>query len=388
MLYGTMNQPPAQRKKVLYVITKSNWGGAQRYVYDLATHLDRTRYEPVVAMGGHGLLTDLLNHAGIRTITITSLQRDIDGRQEWEFIKELWRILGTERPAILHINSSKAGAVGALLGRIRRTPRVIFTAHGWAFNEDRPWWQRLVIKAIHWQTVLLSHRTIAVSRAIMRELNWPWAASRFKLVHPGRTIGPMYDRTEAREKLAQFFPALAPTAHDFWIGCVAELHPIKQHQLLIEAMKTVTNTHPTARLICIGAGELMATLAAQISAAGLPSSVFLVGSVPEAARFMKAFDLLALVSRSESYGYVLHEAGLAKVPVLASDRGGIRDIVEHEKSGYLVQNLTPAHIAEAISRLISRPQLRADYAETLHARMESRTVSRMVAETAALYELH
>jgi len=153
------------RKKVLFLITKSNWGGAQRYVYDLATHLDQTKFEPVVALGGDGELVTLLDHAGVRVIRINSLTRDISLKKEKEFASELYKIIRIEKPDILHVNSSKAGGVGTALGRILRVPRIIFTAHGWAFNEERPWWQRMVIKFLHWVTVLLSHRTIAVSGA-------------------------------------------------------------------------------------------------------------------------------------------------------------------------------------------------------------------------------
>jgi hypothetical protein len=81
------------RKKVLFLITKSNFGGAQRYVYDLATHIDRSKFEPVVALGGNGELVTLLNHAGIRVITIKSLVRDISLTSELKFIQELAKII-------------------------------------------------------------------------------------------------------------------------------------------------------------------------------------------------------------------------------------------------------------------------------------------------------
>ena len=197
------------RKKVLFLITKSNWGGAQRYVYDLATNLDREKFEPVVALGGNGILADMLENAGIRVINIESLGRNISLKKEWVFARELWQILRVERPDVFHVNSSKAGGVGTLLGRLLRAPNVIFTAHGWAFNEDRPLWQKLITKFLHWITVLLSHRTIAVSSAIVKEMNWPGALRKMKIVNPGRTIGPMYQKIEARGKI--FSRAYYPT---------------------------------------------------------------------------------------------------------------------------------------------------------------------------------
>ncbi len=199
-----MNAALRHRKKVLFLITKSNWGGAQRYVYDLATNLDLAQFEPVVALGGRGQLADLLTHAGVRVVYLETLTRDISLKQEVAFCAELWRCLRRERPAIFHVNSSKAGGVGTMLGRIARVSRIIFTAHGWAFNEDRPWWQKYLITVLHWLTVLLSHKTIAVSHSIIAQMQWPGAQRKMKLIFPGRTIGPMYARDEARAKIADF----------------------------------------------------------------------------------------------------------------------------------------------------------------------------------------
>ena len=75
------------RKKVLFLITKSNWGGAQRYAYDLVTTLDKSQFDVVVALGGNGILVEMLNHAGIRTIIIQSLALNINKKNELEFIE-------------------------------------------------------------------------------------------------------------------------------------------------------------------------------------------------------------------------------------------------------------------------------------------------------------
>jgi glycosyltransferase involved in cell wall biosynthesis len=375
-----------KRKKVLFLITKSNWGGAQRYVYDLATNLDQRIYEPVVAMGGAGELLTMLRNAGIRTITITSLVRDVSTKHEWEFFKELRSIIKQEQPDIFHINSSKAGAVGAVVGRMCQVPRIIFTAHGWAFNEQRPWWQKKVIKGIHWITVLLSHQTIAVSRAIITQMNWPGAESKMKLIHPGRTIGPMYDHEEAREKICDFFPNLRPYSNDPWIICIAELHPIKRHDILIQATASMQYSHDTLRFIFIGNGESRRALEQQVKKLGLDNHVCITGALTDAARFIKAATILTLVSDSESYGYVIHEAGLAGIPVIATNVGGIPDIVTNGKSGLLITPNSPDAFVAAATELLNNDIKRQQLGTTLHEHMELRTVARMTTQTAALYE--
>jgi len=373
------------RKKVLFLITKSNWGGAQRYVYDLATNLDREKFEPVVALGGNGILADMLENAGIRVINIESLGRNISLKKEWAFACELWQILRVERPDVFHVNSSKAGGVGTLLGRLLRAPNVIFTAHGWAFNEDRPLWQKLITKFLHWITVLLSHRTIAVSSAIVKEMNWPGALRKMKIVNPGRTIGPMYQKIEAREKIMDFFPRLLPYQSDPWLVCVAELHPIKRHHILIEAISELVKNYPTLRLNLIGDGELKSVIEKQIANADLTENIFVLGNITEAARFLKAFDMFVLASKSESYGYVLHEAGLAGVPIIATNVGGITDIIIDQQTGLLVPPDNVNALIIAINTLLTNPTQRVNYASTLQIELQKRTVTKMTRQTESLY---
>lgn len=374
-----------QKKKIIYLITKSNWGGAQRYVYDLATNLDLTKWEPVVALGGDGELTTKLEEAGIRIISLNALQRDISISKELSFANELWQILKVEKPDILHVNSSKAGGVGCLLGRLASVPRVIFSAHGWAFNEDRPWWQRLVVKTLHWVTVLLSHKTIAVSSGMKAQLRWLGAQSKMTVINPGRTITAFLEREDARTKITNVCPALLPFQSDPWLMIIAELHPIKQHQIMIKAMQTLTQQHPELRLVCIGDGSEHSALLQSINAASLQDNIFLVGSIHEAALYLKAADLFVLPSRSESYGYVLHEAALAQVPTVASNVGGIPDIIEDSTTGTLVPASDVRGFSEAITNYLTHPERAAQHASAAYAKLQKRTIEHMVTQTTTLY---
>lgn len=374
------------KKKVIFLITKANWGGAQRYVYDLATNLDTQQFEPLVAMGGTGVLCDMLKNAGIRTIELRELQNKSSLKQMLRAGTELRNILKQERPAILHLNSSVAGLIGAFIGHTARVPKIVFTAHGWAFNEDRPYFQRLIIKFLHWLTVLLSDQTIAVSRSIVTQMNWPGAERKMKIINPGRTIGVTYEPAEAKAALINFCPLLAPYEHDRWIVCIAELHPIKRHIILLEAFSNLeTVPGMSARLILIGDGQERQRIETYLATHGLEDRVILTGNITEAARFLKAFDLFVLASKSESYGYVLHEAGLAGVPVIATNVGGIPDIITNTKTGLLVPPDNSFALQTAMESLLNSPTTMNAYARALQTELQSRSVSKMCAQTQSLY---
>ncbi len=111
--------PKQAKKKILYVVTKSSWGGAQRYVYDLATHFSG-ECDVVVAHGqnefeGENIFVNKLQTKGIRTIELHSLRRDINLLREVKTFFVLTRLLWIEKPDIVHLNSSKIGLLVLLL---------------------------------------------------------------------------------------------------------------------------------------------------------------------------------------------------------------------------------------------------------------------------------
>lgn len=377
------------QKKVLFLITKSNWGGAQRYVFDLATNFNREEFEPVVLLGGNGELVQKLNDENIRVMAIPALQRDISLTKELKAIWHIATVIKAERPDVLHINSSKAGIYGAILGRLYRVPHIIFTAHGWAFNETRPYWQKITLKLLHWLTVLLSHHTIAVSEAIKRQLNWPGIASKMSVIRLGRSIPDFKSRDDARQLLEMHVTNTAQGLVDFhndtWIGTVAELHPVKNLPVAINAMASLIHVLPRVRYVIIGDGELREELTRQVQHLGLETHVFFVGVVPEAARFLKAFDLFVLPSRSEAAAYVLLEAALAHVPVVATKVGGIPELITDQQSGLLVPPGDTEALTVALRTMIDHATQRQSYAATLFSRAQDFTIERMVRETVALY---
>ena len=379
----------SSRTKVLFLITKSDWGGAQRYVFDLASSLDLALYEPVVVLGGAGELQEKLAAAGIRTITLHTLQRDISLTKEVRFFAELYKIVRNEDPDVLHVNSSKAGGVGCFVGRLLGVRRVIFTAHGWAFNEDRPGWQKFIIKYFHWLTVLLSHHTIAVSSSIVRQMNWPLARKKLQVIHLGRSLPSVADTPSARaalvEQAASRSLVLPNHPADLWIGSIAELHHIKRINVLIDAVKELVATFPTLRYVAIHDGEERAALEQQIITHNLTDHVFLINKIPEAARLIPAFDVFVLPSKSEAFGYVLVEAGLAGVAVVASNVGGIPDVVIDEKTGLLVAPNDHLALAGAIAKLLSDDTYRAQLATANHDHAQIFTIEAMIEKTLELY---
>lgn len=390
-------QAPARRPKVLFLITKSNWGGAQRYVHDLAVEATRAGWEAAVACGGSGKLVEELRASGVRVVPIPSLGRDMSASGDLRGALDIWRAVRAERPDVLHVNSSKAGGLGALLGRLARVPAVVFTAHGWAWNDPRysRAWQQLAIRALHVLTVALAHRTVAVAESIATQLGGPaWLRRRVSVIRNGIAPEELASRANARATLAASSPAAAATLawaerHGaFVVGALSELHRVKGIDVLVEAVAILARRYPETPVaaIVLGEGEERANLERLVAERGLGERVALAGFVRAAPRYLAAFDCFAMPSRSEALPLALLEAGLAGLPAIASRVGGIPEVVEQRVSGILVSPERPRELAEALRFLAESPAEAARLARTLAEVVRERhSRERAAAETLALY---
>lgn len=342
------------KTKVIFLITKSNWGGAQRYVYDLATSLPLATYDVVVVLGGTGVLNERLRQASIRTISLPQLERDVSLTKDWRTFQSIRHCIATEQPDVLHVNSSKAGGLGALAGRLSRVPAIVYTAHGWAFNENRGWLNRQIVAFFHWLTILLAHHTIAVSEALKSQFQWPFVQARMTVIHNAIAPLSLLSRSAARQELLTYAPGLHQYQHDPWGVTIAELHPVKQHDLTIRAIASLRDQGIPYRHIIIGGGELEAELKTLIATLDLTEYVFLTGHQTDAARWLRAFDLFVLSSRSEALGYVLLEALSAELPIIASKVGGIPEVVPNSLPHTLLPSGDIAALGNAIKHTLAQ----------------------------------
>ncbi|MBX4195932.1 glycosyltransferase family 4 protein [Candidatus Parcubacteria bacterium] len=367
--------------RILYGITKSNWGGAQRYVYDLAIAAREAGHEVSVLSGGNGLMIKKLDEAGIRVISLPHMNRDIKVASELKSFVDIYKILRSERPDVFHINSSKMGGLGTFAARIAGVKKIIFTSHAWAFNESRHWLQRLIIEELSWLTVFLSHITICVSEQSKRQMETkPLIGEKLVVVHNGIDGFKLLEREVAREKLS--LTDLPPDT--ILVGTISELHPNKGIDIMLRALnKTTENVH----FAIAGTGEKMAELRQLAKILGVSGRVHFLGYVENAREYLKAFDIFTLTSRTESLPYVILEAGYAALPVVATRAGGIPEIITDGKTGTLVPRRDHKSLAAALSDLINDREKRSIFGENLSKFVkENFSKERMVRETFKIYQ--
>ncbi len=379
-----------RKTKILYCITKANWGGAQKYVYDLATSLPRDRFDVSVLVGSDGSLVEKLHQAGIRTIIMGSLFRDISlFRDFFSFIK-LYKIFLEEKPDIVHLNSSKMGIMGAFAARLVMIRKIIFTGHGWAFNEDRSNWQKKILYFLYRLTIFFSHVTIAVSEQTKKQVLSKGNSKKVIVIRNGLDQINFFSQEIARNKISEKLPQNMNLQNRLWFGTVSELHKNKGLKYMIEAMHLLElSTEDKSALpvfIIIGDGEKREKLSERIIRYNLQYYVFLVGRVDQAEKYLKAFDIFTLSSITEALPYVILEAGQAGLPIIASGVGGIPEIITDMENGILVRPKEPEELRKALDFLLNRPEKRADFGQNIMARILTNfSKQKMVNETVEVY---
>ena len=388
-------------KKILYVITKSNFGGAQRYVYDIATNLHKKGFDITVAMGispadiqgEEGGLKKRLDNNKIKTITINNLSRDINVFDDLVVFFNLLKLFKKEKPDVVHLNSSKIGGIGALAARFARIPRIIFTAHGWAFNEARSPLKRLAIKFFSWVTVFLCHQVITVSEYDGQQgRTMPFVNKKITIIHNGISEITFLKKNEVRNKLLGW---LTPELDEktVWLGTIAELHKNKGLEIAIKAISRITKDRPSPAdesrsfvFVIIGDGEERKNLEKLIKKERITDKVFLVGHQDNASSLLGAFDIFILPSVKEGLPYVILEAGKTKLPIIASSIGGIPEIIEDMKSGILIKPKNPNEIAEAIIYLIKNKKKMDEFGKMLHEKVVKEfSIDQMIQKTMRVY---
>ena len=375
-------------QKILFIITKSVFGGAGRYVYELATRLSGEGHQVAVALGGEGILKTKLLDAGIEIFPISSAQRDMNITKE---IKTLWRIysiLRTYKPTVVHLNSPKIGGLGAVAARLAFVPKIIYTNHGWPFKESRPEWQLLLIKISSWFTVFLGQTTIILSQTELDFVKaWPFVQKKFVIIPNGVAAFTPKDKDRALSELigeerAREWEAEGRTI----IGTISELHKNKGLTYAIEGIQSYINQYPDKKVgfIVIGEGELRADLTAQIK----DKNIVLAGHVNEAREYISAFDIFLLSSIKEGLPFAILEAGYVGVPVISTSVGGIPEVIQNLEQGMLIPPKRSQEIKNALVYLDEHPEAKEKMVKALKERIDAKyNFEKIIVQIKKLYQI-
>jgi len=370
--------------KIFYLITKSNWGGAQKYVYDLSKHFSR-KNEVTVFYGENGELEKKLQSLKIKTVKIKGLDKKISVFNDFKIFFKLINIFRKEKPDIIHLNSSKISGLGSLAGRIANVKKIIFTIHGLPFNEDRSFLQKKLIKLLTYLSALFSHKIIIISKNELNEIkNWFFLSKKLYLIHNGIQKNNFLNKENARDyfkKQIKNFPSEKTT----WVGTISELTKNKGLEYAINSFKELKEKNNFIFII-IGEGEEKENLQNLIKKEGLENKIFIIGFIKNANTYLKAFDIFLLSSIKEGLPYVLLEAGQAQNTIIATKTGGISEIIKDKEEGFLIQPKDKKAITKKILFYKENQEIREKMGEKIKIKIEEKfSIQKMIEKTEKIY---
>ena len=352
------------KKTIFYLVTQSELGGAQRYVFDLAKNL-KTEFNVAVAFGEQGEQGELakqLKQANIEYHIIPHLKRAISPVNDLKALFEIIKLIRKLKPDIIHLNSSKISILGSLASLcVVRSTLCVYTVHGWVFNEPMPNWKKIFYKYAEKFTAIFKNKIICVSefdkQTAIKEKTC--AQKKLTTIHNGIKPINFLSKDEARNKLLNQYTSIPVSQYpSILIGAVANLYLAKGLEYLIQAIYIlITNYQLPIIAIIIGQGEERKNLEDLIGQLNLKNNVILTGRIDNAAELLPAFDIYACSSVKEGLSYTIIEAMQAGLPVVATNVGGNPELIQDNKTGLLTPAKDPQILAKKIQWLINNPEL-------------------------------
>lgn len=367
--------------KLVYLL-RQTVGGMQKHVLELASGLDRSRYQLQVIAPENSQL-----QAELKKLSIPFHRLDIADNlnlfSDWQAVRALKEVLSGLKPDILHIHGNKSAMVGRLAARGLNIPVVIVTVHNFLKYQDARAVLRLPASWLERWLTTYTDRIITVSTSLERSL--------IEVEHlPSTKINTIFNGIDVSQwdniaKTDRFRRSRAIKDDDFLVANIGRLVPFKGHKILLEAASILTDKSPEIKFAIAGNGPLKQELLAKRDSLGLEKNVFFLGHVADVKELLAAADIFVLPSLKEPFGIVLLEAMAARLPTVATGAGGVPEIIKGE-SGILVPPNDPEALATAINKLFTDPEYRRELVDNAYQRVsEEFSIKKMVALTDELY---
>lgn len=290
-------------------------------------------------------------------------------------------LLRRNRFDLVNTHSPKIGVMGRMVASFLELP-VVATAHGFAFNPAvRPWPGRAVSLAVERRLASRTDAIICVSGEVRQQaLDRHLAPA--EILHTVHNGAPACDATLEPDEALEGFSSEGPLA-----GCISVLRAGKGVEVFIQAAQEVLTILPEARLAVIGNGEAREQLERYSRDLGLDGRFRFFDYRPPSARQLQAIDVFVLPSPWDAFGIAALEAMACGVPQVATNAGGVPEVVSDGVTGLLCPPNDPTALADRIFRLLSDASLRTRMSNASRERHRSLfTLDRMLDETAAVFD--
>jgi len=341
---------------ILYVITKLELGGAQKQLLELIRGLDKARFNIFLFTAQKGILMpDALSINELHVKRSGWLERNLNPIKDLFSLVELFIFIKRNKIDIIHTHSSKAGILGRIAGRLAGAKTVMHTVHGWPFHQYQPFLAGIIFLWLERIAATCSDKLIVVSQSDLHKgLKYICNnQNKYALMNYGVEID-----LNAEQSCEAIKKELRIKEGDLIVGNISCFKPQKAPLDFLKLASLVKKSHPRVKFVLVGDGILRKKIQSQILHFGLQDSFTLTGWRKDIPKLLSNIDILVLTSLWEGMPISVLEAIRCAKPVVATDTGGIREIVVDGYNGFLVKPQDIQSMSEKLSLLLNNKGLR------------------------------
>jgi L-malate glycosyltransferase len=360
--------------RVLFCIETISSGGVEQTRLTLARHLPKQDFElKIICTNASGPIADNLKKEGVELFVVGSMKGPFD----WNTHKQVLEVIKRFHPDIIHGGVFEGNSMAAISGFLRRVPVIILeeTSDPQIRSGGANWLLR--------QYVRVADKIIAISPEVEEYLisKAKIPLNKIKLINNGVTVPnyPSQKRIVAKRK------DLGLEQSDIVVGFVGRLfNDHKRVTDLLEAVALLPD--PQIKVLIVGDGRDKKLVVDKLIELGLLEKVIMAGYQNETTLYYSLMDIFCVPSAREGFGLVAAEAMLHHLPVIASEVGGLKNVVVDGETGYLVPAKDPVSMASKIHELIIHPEKRKQMGEFGYKRsMENYTAEQYCKNIQDLY---
>lgn len=337
-----------EKIRIIYYTDSKIVGGAERYLYLLLKNLDQKRFAPVLVCPGgenHRIWRKMIKNLGVKIFPIAS--RNLLSPRK---VNPIYQSIKRINPTIIHLQfwSPYASGVGLLTSRLARVPQIFSTEHSFVPLEAAGRFLRPVKSLYHiWRKNIIDYPiTVSLASKEMMKKGQCFKNKKIWVIHNGIDLEEI-----EKAKFKKHFGKKIPRDK---INCltVARLVEGKGHEVLIEALRFFKKEKKRIHLHFVGGGPKMKFLKNLTQKEGVLDIITFWGEHDNIPELLPHFDLFVFPSLTENFPFAVLEAMAASLPVISSNVGGIKEMIDEKRGGFLVKPNDPQALAKKISYFI------------------------------------
>lgn len=338
-----------KKKKIIHIAQSA--GGVAEYLYMLLKNFNSNDYENILIVSEDYKEQKDRFSPYVKGIYIVPMIRNINPKTDIRAILKIGKIIKKEKPDIVYLHSSKAGAVGRLALLFNFKVKILYNAHGWYFNAQISNKKKIVFAIIEKILAFKTDKIINISQSEYDSALKYKIASHKKMcvIENGIDFSKFKDSDKYRSETRKKFNI---NEDDIVIGAVGRLSEQKDPMTSIKAFKFVKEKYKNAKLLFVGSGELEDKVKEYAEINNLDKDIIITGWVDCVEKYIPAFDIAILPSKWEGFGLVIVEYMACDKPIVACNVGGIADIIKDKDNGYLIKCEDEIDLANKIGILI------------------------------------